>query len=111
VLSSPGIGRKESPKWPLCFRLDQTADERTEGPPLFFLGDPMFKENNDKFNGIIAAKGLATLPFEDSPSVPAPHISAESKLVQETEEYLASLPVAKQPDPNNDEDAESDEDE
>ena len=72
----------------------------------------MFKECNDKYAGIIAAKGLGSPVVQEETSIPAPRVTAEEQLAKETAEYLATqLPPAKQPNPDSDESAEPDEDE
>lgn len=69
----------------------------------------MFKECNDKYAGIIAAKGLATPTPEEKTVIPEPLISAEKQLETETAEYLKNLkPPAQKPDGDLDEDAEAD---
>jgi len=67
----------------------------------------MFKECNDKYAGIIAAKGLATPTPEEKTVIPAPLVTAEEQLETETAEYLKNLkPPAQRPDSDLDEDAE-----
>jgi hypothetical protein len=69
----------------------------------------MFKECNDKYTGIIEAKGLATPTVQEATVIPVPQVTAEEQLSRETEEYLASLlPPAKRPDPESDESTEPD---
>jgi hypothetical protein len=67
----------------------------------------MFKECNDKYAGIIAAKGLNSPAMQEETSIPTPRVTAEEQLAKETAEYLAAqLPPAKRPDPDSDESAE-----
>lgn len=67
----------------------------------------MFKPNNDKYAGILAAKGLATPIVKEQTVIPEPLVTAEQQLATETTEYLKNLkPPEKRPDAELNEDAE-----